>query len=56
MIYLLDTDILIYWMKGNKAISNKILSIGFPNINASDISKAELYYGAYKSKIINENF
>jgi tRNA(fMet)-specific endonuclease VapC len=55
MIYLLDTDTLIYWVKGNKTISHKVLSIGFHNINASDISKAELYYGAYKSKKLNEN-
>ena len=55
MIYLLDTDTLIYWMKGNKPISNKVLSIGFHSIKASNISKAELYYGAYKSKKANEN-
>jgi len=47
--YLLDTDIIIYWMKGNRDISHKIVSEGFSNIAAADISKAELYYGAYKS-------
>ena len=49
MKYLLDTDIIIYWMKGNRDISHKIVSEGFSNIAAADISKAELYYGAYKS-------
>ena len=55
MIYLLDTDITIYWMKGNKTISNKVVNIGFSNVGISDLTRAELYYGAYKSKRINEN-
>jgi len=53
--YLLDTDIIIYWMKGNRDISHKIVSEGFSNIAAADISKAELYYGAYKSLRTEEN-
>ncbi len=55
MKYLLDTDIIIYWMKGNRDISHKIVSEGFSNIAAADISKAELYYGAYKSLRTEEN-
>jgi len=46
MIYLLDTDTIIYWMKGNRNISDKVLSNGYHNITASDITKAELYFGA----------
>jgi tRNA(fMet)-specific endonuclease VapC len=53
--YLLDTDIIIYWMKGNRSISNKIVSEGFSNIASADISKAELYYGAYKSQRTEAN-
>ncbi len=42
-------------MKGNKTISNKVVNIGFSNVGISDLTRAELYYGAYKSKRINEN-
>lgn len=55
MIYLLDTDTIIYWLKGNQNISRKVLVEGFHNIAASDITKAELYYGAFKSQKMSEN-
>jgi tRNA(fMet)-specific endonuclease VapC len=55
MIHLLDTDTIIYWLKGNKNISQKIIASGFHSIAASDITKAELYYGAYKSQNMDEN-
>ena len=55
MKYLLDTDIIIYWMKGDRNISQKIISAGFSSIAAADITKAELYYGAYKSQRTEEN-
>jgi tRNA(fMet)-specific endonuclease VapC len=55
MIYLLDTDTVIYWMKGNKNISQKVIYSGFHAIAVSDITKAELYYGAYKSQRTDEN-
>ncbi len=55
MTYLLDTDIVIYWLKGTKTISQKVVASGFNSIAISDITRAELYYGAYKSQKINEN-
>ena len=55
MKYLLDTDTIIYWLKGDKNISGNVLKTGFQNIASSDISKAELYYGAYKSRKISSN-
>lgn len=55
MIYLLDTDTVIYWMKGNKNISQKVIDSGFHTIAVSDITRAELYYGAYKSQKVDEN-
>jgi predicted nucleic acid-binding protein len=42
-------------VKGNKNISTNVLKTGFNNIVSSDISKAELYYGAYKSKKVTSN-
>ena len=55
MIYLLDTDTLIYWLKGYKKIEEKIISEGLENITTTIISKAELYFGAYNSKFQTEN-
>jgi tRNA(fMet)-specific endonuclease VapC len=55
MKYILDTNICIYWLKGNENIEKKILSAGIDNISISFINLSELYYGAYKSQRIDEN-
>jgi len=55
MQYLLDTNTVIYWLNGNKAISERILFYGYSQIAASDITHAEMYYGAYKSEKVEEN-
>lgn len=55
MKYLLDTNICIYWLKGNEHIEQKILSAGIDNISISFVTVSELYYGAYKSQRVDEN-
>lgn len=55
MKYLLDTNICVYWLKGNEHIEQKILSIGLDNIALSFLNVSELYYGAYKSQRVNAN-
>ena len=55
MIFLLDTDTIIFWLKGNKTISSNVLSVGYNNIGASIITRSELYYGAYKSQNTTQN-
>jgi tRNA(fMet)-specific endonuclease VapC len=55
MKYLLDTDICIYWLKGNNAVKTKVLSAGTSEISICSITVAELYFGAYNSSKINEN-
>ena len=55
MRYLLDTNICVYWLKGNEQIEQKILSVGMDNIALSFINVSELYYGAYKSQRIESN-
>lgn len=50
MIYMLDTDTVIYWLKGDRNIENKVLNKGLDNIVTSIITISELYYGAYKSQ------
>jgi predicted nucleic acid-binding protein len=55
MRYLLDTNICVYWLKGNEKIEQKILSVGMDNVTLSFINISELYYGAYKSQRIESN-
>jgi len=47
--YVLDTDICIYWLKGNKNIEKRILETGMENILINVITQCELVYGAFKS-------
>jgi len=49
MTYLLDTNICVYWIKGNIDIEKKALDIGLDNIYTSFLTLSELYYGAHKS-------
>lgn len=49
-MYLLDTDILIYSLKGNEAVVRNLEIHQQAFLAISVISLMELYYGAYKSK------
>ena len=55
MKYLIDTDIIIYWLKGDERIERKVQAIGLQNIGFSIVSKAELYFGAYNSSYPEKN-
>ena len=55
MKYLLDTDTLIYWLKGNQNIERKAIAAGLENLSYSIISHAELYFGAYNSEQQEKN-
>ena len=55
MIYLLDTDIIVYWLNGNQVIAQKATEAGQTNVAFSTISQAELYYGAYDSIRVEQN-
>lgn len=55
MIYLLDTNICVYWLKGDERIEQKALSVGLGEIAVPFIALSELYYGAYKSQKVKEN-
>jgi tRNA(fMet)-specific endonuclease VapC len=50
MMYLIDSDILIYLGRGNTLVQERISQAGLTNCVISEISLAELYVGAYKSK------
>lgn len=55
MKYLLDTDTLIYWLKGNKSMEERALSIGLEQLGYSVISHAELYFDACNSAQKDKN-
>lgn len=50
MQYLLDTNICIALIKGLSGVREKIIEVGIENCFVSDITVAELYYGAAKSE------
>jgi tRNA(fMet)-specific endonuclease VapC len=55
MRYLLDTNMLIYWMKGTPQVIAQVAHHTAKNLSASVISKAELFFGAYNSQYIDKN-
>ena len=50
--YLLDTNICIAMFKGREDVSQKLIQNGFSKCAISELTLAELYYGAYKSNAI----
>lgn len=53
--YVLDTDVCIYWLKGDRRIERKILDVTLENVFITVISECELFYGAYKSARVGRN-
>jgi len=54
-VYLLDTNIVIYCLKGHEVVNKNLLSYLNDPINISVVTLMELYYGAYKSKKVESN-
>lgn len=55
MKYLLDTNTIIYWWKGNTNIEKRIIEVGINNVAVPYIVISELYFGAYNSQRVTEN-
>ena len=55
MKYLLDTNICVYWLKGNLQVEQKVLAAGIDAVALPFITVSELYYGAYKSQRTEAN-
>lgn len=55
MNYLLDTNICIYFLKGMYGLDEKIDKVGFDKLFISEITMAELKYGAEKSAYPEKN-
>jgi tRNA(fMet)-specific endonuclease VapC len=54
-MFLLDTDTIIYNMKGSEAIKKNLLHHMADTLIISVITLMELYYGAYKSEKLSSN-
>jgi len=54
-MYLLDTDTIIYILKGNRVVENNLQRHYHDPIKISVITLMELYYGAYKSQKVTSN-
>lgn len=55
MKYLLDTNICIHFFKGQFGLIEKFKLIGFDEFAISEITLAELFYGAEKSQNVAKN-
>jgi len=47
--FILDTDICIYWLKGNENVERNIIKNRLGNIFITVITECELFYGVFKS-------
>lgn len=55
MRYLLDTNSCIYLLNGNESLKKKVKEIGVFSLAVANGTLAELYFGAYNSKKVEEN-
>jgi tRNA(fMet)-specific endonuclease VapC len=53
-MYLLDTNIISYWMRGDSKLIEKIKNHSPSELSLSTISLAEIYYGIEKSPVKKE--
>lgn len=53
--YLLDTNICVYFLRGRYGIAQRIAEIGWENCCISEITIAELLYGAENSNSVSNN-
>jgi tRNA(fMet)-specific endonuclease VapC len=54
-VFLLDTDTIVYALKGNKTVAHNLRRRLNDPMAISTISLMELYYGAYKSQRVAAN-
>ena len=54
-MYLLDTDITIYSLKGNEMVRQNLRNHINDPIQISSVTLMELYYGAFKSQKVESN-
>jgi len=50
-MYLLDTNIISYWMRGNATVTGRIKEFAPSDLSLSTITLAEIWYGIEKSPV-----
>lgn len=55
MIYLLDTDTIIFFLRGHRSVTNKIRDVGDEYIATTTVNLGELYFGAFSSNQVDHN-
>lgn len=55
MTYLLDTDTIIFLLRGHHSVANRIRRVGDEHIVTTVINLAELYFGAFNSMHVEDN-
>jgi tRNA(fMet)-specific endonuclease VapC len=53
--YLLDTDMCIYLLNGDRRVKNRVAQAGLEAISVSILTVGELYFGAYNSEKVEAN-
>jgi predicted nucleic acid-binding protein len=53
--YLLDTDMCIYLLNGDKRVKSRVAQVGVEAISVSILTVGELYFGAYNSAQLEAN-
>ena len=53
--YLLDTDTCIYLLNGELKVKNQVAQVGIESLAVANITKGELYFGAYNSIQVKNN-
>jgi predicted nucleic acid-binding protein len=53
--YLIDSDILIYFLKGKQEVVQRLSQIPIDDLYISRINYTELIYGAYNSSKVDQN-
>ena len=54
-MYLLDSDIIVEYLRGNKLIVDKLIYLSYENLYTTTISLAGLFYGIYASSKPEQN-
>lgn len=55
MTYLLDTDTIIFLLRGHRSVADKIDEVGDRSIATTVVNLAELYFGAFNSTRVEKN-
>jgi tRNA(fMet)-specific endonuclease VapC len=53
--YLLDTDTIVFLLRGSRSVADRIRETGDDHIATTAVNLAELYFGAFNSNRVEDN-